>query len=320
MVKPSDIKGLKLQRGAIVVATGGHLEQALRRSAQLELQKQITFFTPRNSQSESKLKDYKHYFVHNVGSRDIIGLVRAGLQLFRLLRKRDFDYVLSTGAGVAIASAVVCKLRNIDFYYIESIARQNKPSMTGRILEKFKSANLYSESKNFDSRRWNNIDSFFSDYEMLEELEVVSTSSGLKLFITVGTVHKFQFKRLVDLVESALLESDSVVWQVGNLESEIQSGQVHKEMTDSEFSRNLRSADVVISHAGVGSILNTLDAGKYPILIPRLSKHDEHIDDHQFEIASLVASFNLAQVVTDKLTREDLLAAKRRQIKVLNKD
>jgi UDP-N-acetylglucosamine transferase subunit ALG13 len=65
--------------------------------------------------------------------------------------------------------------------------------------------------------------------------------------------------------------------------------------------------------------LNTLDAGKYPILIPRLSKHSEHIDDHQFEIASLVASFNLAQVITDKLTREDLLAAKRRHIKVLNK-
>ena len=318
-MKQSDIKVLKLQRGAIVVATGGHLEQALRRTAQLELQNQIKFFTPRNSQSESKLKDYKHYYVHNVGSRDIIGLFRAGAQLFQLLRKRDFDYVLSTGAGVAIACAVVCKLRKIDFYYIESIARQNEPSMTGRILEKFKSVKLYSESKNFDSRRWSKIESFFSDYEMSEELEVVSTPTSLKIFITVGTVHKFQFKRLVDLVESVLLTSDSVVWQVGNLESAIKSGQVHKEMTDAEFSKNIRSADVVISHAGVGSILNTLDAGRYPILIPRLSKHNEHIDDHQFEIASLVASFNLAQVVTDKLTREDLITAKSRRIQVLNK-
>jgi hypothetical protein len=60
-----------------------------------------------------------------------------------------------------------------------------------------------------------------------------------------------------------------------------------------------------------------LDAGKYPILIPRLSKHNEHIDDHQFEIAALVASFNLAQVVTETLTRDDLIMAKRRQIRVL---
>ena len=313
------ITKLKYQRGAIVVSTGGHLEQALRRIVQLELQNRVTFFTPRNSQSESKLIDYTHHFVRNVRSRDVIGLVRACIQLFQLLQKRDFDYVLSTGAGVAIACAVVCKLRKIDFYYIESIARQNRPSMTGRILEKFRSVNLYSESKHFDSRRWNKIESFFSDYEMHEELELVSTPTSLKIFITVGTVHQFQFKRLVKLVESVLLTSDSVVWQVGNLESAIKNGQAHKEMTDTEFSKNIRSADVVISHAGVGSILNTLDAGKYPILIPRLSKHNEHIDDHQFEIASLVASFNLAQVVTDKLTREDLIASKSRRIQVLNK-
>ena len=311
------ITKLKNQRGAIVVSTGGHLEQALRRIIQLELQNRTTFFTPRNSQSESRLVDYKHHFVHNVGSRDLVGLVRASIELFQELRRRDFDYVLSTGAGVAIACAIVCKLKKIDFYYIESIARQNRPSMTGQVLQKFKNVNLYSESKNFDSRRWNKIESFFSNYEMCEDLELSTRTSSLKLFITVGTVHQFQFKRLIDLVESVLIKSDSVVWQVGNLQHEIQGGEVYKEMTDLDFSNNLRTADVVISHAGVGSILNALDAGKYPIVIPRLAKYNEHIDDHQLEIASLVESFNLAQVVTETLTRDDLIMAKRRQIRVL---
>ena len=309
-----DLLDLKTKQGAIVVSTGGHLEQALRRVSQLELNGHLTFFTPRSSQSESKLLGFRVDFIHNVGSRDFFGGLRAFLQLLLRLKRSEFDFVLSTGAGVAIAAFFVCRIKKIDFYYIESIARQTQPSLTGKVLEKLRADNLYTESKNFGTNRWRKVDSIFSNYQIHVNELAKNEQESLKIFVTVGTVHKFPFNRILELVSSVLKEGDIVVWQTGQIQSANLPGMFHVEMSDSVFMENLKSADVVISHAGVGSILNILDSGKCPILIPRLLKFYEHIDDHQLQIASVVAQYGLAMVVTKDLTREDFAFALRRTL------
>ena len=48
-------------------------------------------------------------------------------------------------------------------------------------------------------------------------------------------------------------------------------------------------ADVVVSHAGVGSIMCALQAGHVPIVFPRLREHAEAVDDHQSELAEALA-------------------------------
>jgi len=40
-------------------------------------------------------------------------------------------------------------------------------------------------------------------------------------------------------------------------------------------------AAVVVSHGGPGTIMLALSAGKRPIVVPRMSKLGEHVDDHQ---------------------------------------
>jgi len=47
----------------------------------------------------------------------------------------------------------------------------------------------------------------------------------------------------------------------------------------------IESADVVVSHAGVGSIMCALRAGHVPIVFPRLKRYAETVDDHQAELA-----------------------------------
>jgi UDP-N-acetylglucosamine transferase subunit ALG13 len=47
----------------------------------------------------------------------------------------------------------------------------------------------------------------------------------------------------------------------------------------------IESADVVVSHAGVGSIMCALRAGHIPIVFPRLKRYSETVDDHQAELA-----------------------------------
>jgi UDP-N-acetylglucosamine transferase subunit ALG13 len=47
----------------------------------------------------------------------------------------------------------------------------------------------------------------------------------------------------------------------------------------------IEQTDVVVSHAGVGSIICALRAGHVPIVFPRLKRFDETVDDHQAELA-----------------------------------
>lgn len=51
----------------------------------------------------------------------------------------------------------------------------------------------------------------------------------------------------------------------------------------------IEKADVVVSHAGVGSIICAMRAGHVPIVFPRYKRHSETVDDHQAELAAALA-------------------------------
>ncbi|MBI3812157.1 MAG: hypothetical protein HY283_08135 [Nitrospirae bacterium] len=50
------------------------------------------------------------------------------------------------------------------------------------------------------------------------------------------------------------------------------------------FETKIHEADLVISHAGAGTLLQVLHAGKIPIVMPRRKKYGEIVDDHQVEL------------------------------------
>ena len=60
----------------------------------------------------------------------------------------------------------------------------------------------------------------------------------------------------------------------------------------------MQEADLVVSHAGVGSILCALQAGHVPIVFPRLKRHGETVDDHQVELALALAERGAVLVAT----------------------
>jgi UDP-N-acetylglucosamine transferase subunit ALG13 len=60
----------------------------------------------------------------------------------------------------------------------------------------------------------------------------------------------------------------------------------------------MREADVVVTHAGVGSVLCAREAGHVPVVVPRLHRYDEHVDDHQLElVAALGANGHVVPVM-----------------------
>jgi UDP-N-acetylglucosamine transferase subunit ALG13 len=61
----------------------------------------------------------------------------------------------------------------------------------------------------------------------------------------------------------------------------------------------VRDARVVVTHGGVGSILIALTHGKHPLVVPRLARLGEAVDDHQLELARRLDAEGLATLVDD---------------------
>jgi UDP-N-acetylglucosamine transferase subunit ALG13 len=101
------------------------------------------------------------------------------------------------------------------------------------------------------------------------------------IFVTVGT-HQQPFTRLTAALER--LPADELVVQHGAAPA---PRGVRRAWPFVPFPRMLElfdEADVVITHAGVGSILCATNAGHVPIVVPRLKRYGEHIDDHQLQL------------------------------------
>jgi UDP-N-acetylglucosamine transferase subunit ALG13 len=68
----------------------------------------------------------------------------------------------------------------------------------------------------------------------------------------------------------------------------------------------MEQADVIVSHAGVGSIMCALQAGRVPVVFPRLKRYSETCDDHQAELANALAQRGTVLVAS---TAEELARA-----------
>jgi beta-1,4-N-acetylglucosaminyltransferase len=71
------------------------------------------------------------------------------------------------------------------------------------------------------------------------------------------------------------------------------------------FARLIRDARIVVTHAGVGSILLALTNGRKPYVVPRLQAFGETVDNHQVESARRFAQAGAVTLVE----RPELLAA-----------
>ena len=102
------------------------------------------------------------------------------------------------------------------------------------------------------------------------------------IFVTLGTQDK-KFKRLLDAVEHINI-NEKIIAQVGSTEYESKKMEIHKFLTSEEFSKYMNDARVVITHAGVGTIIAGLNLNKKMIVAARRKEYKEHVNDHQLQI------------------------------------
>ena len=106
------------------------------------------------------------------------------------------------------------------------------------------------------------------------------------IFLTVGT--QFPFDRLVRAVDQAVERSGCAVEIFAQIADSVYRPRCFDAVSylqKDDFDKNMREASSIISHAGMGTITAALE-GKKPLLVmPRLRKFGEVVNDHQVAIA-----------------------------------
>jgi UDP-N-acetylglucosamine--N-acetylmuramyl-(pentapeptide) pyrophosphoryl-undecaprenol N-acetylglucosamine transferase len=114
------------------------------------------------------------------------------------------------------------------------------------------------------------------------------------IFLSLGT-HEAPFTRAVDLVTPLATSDRPLLIQHGH--TPIKNGIPHitweMYMSYDEVIQAMTDAEMVICHAGVGTIMTALKLGHRPIVIPRLQQNNEHVDNHQHDIANRLADRGL---------------------------
>ncbi len=124
----------KIKKVIVLGAGGGHLTEALMAVDGVPMDRTVATFCL--SHTKESLKGEKVFcLVDPHGS-----LLKYVLNLFQsliLLLKVRPSYVINTGGGMTIATSLLGKLFGAKLIYVESGARVNTPSKTGKLLYKY---------------------------------------------------------------------------------------------------------------------------------------------------------------------------------------
>lgn len=109
------------------------------------------------------------------------------------------------------------------------------------------------------------------------------------ILVLTGT-HQQPFNRLLEAVDA--LNLPEVIAQTGHSTYQPR-GACHQFLPFGQVQELLRAAEVVICHAGTGTVMSALAAGKCPVVAPRFVQFGEHVDNHQIELVAALAENDL---------------------------
>lgn len=115
----------------------------------------------------------------------------------------------------------------------------------------------------------------------------------LKILVTTGASSEYNFFRLLKAIDSLcdkkIIDCENLIVQSTDQGYKPKNYKLCQMMPNDEFKTVMSNVDIVISHAGTGTIATALKMNKKLILFPRLKEYGELIDDHQLQICQLFA-------------------------------
>lgn len=121
------------------------------------------------------------------------------------------------------------------------------------------------------------------------------------IFVILGS-QKFQFNRLLSTIDQLIDHGEikeEVYAQIGYSDYQPVNYQFSNFLDREQFTEKIKESRIVITHAGTGSIMGAITAGKKTIAVPRLAKYGEHVNDHQLQILKQFEKMNLIATCYD---------------------
>lgn len=299
-------------------------------AAGLDLPRPLTWVTSRNAHSAGLLAGAEVRWARPVAPRQTGAAARSLPEAHRLIGDVAPALVVSTGAALAVPFLAVARARGIETHYIESATRLDGPSLTGRIVELLPGARRYSQDRTWADRRgWRGIGSVYDAFTASPTSTVAMSAVSAppaprRIMVTLGG-EKFPFDRAVTAIRDVLDDfptAPAVTWQLGS-STAFDAGpddEVVDYLDPARLRERIVGADVVIAHAGVGTVLSALESGKVCVVLPRSVRHGEHVDDHQWQLATrlaereLVVAADPAELCGEHIVRATRAAVRRADV------
>ncbi len=160
----------------------------------------------------------------------------------------------------------------------------------------------------------------------------MSATAGPRVVVTIGTDHH-PFDRLMrwvdDLVAAGVIPGHRALVQFGSSRRP-RNAPARALIPRDELVGLMEQADVVVGHGGPGTIMDARSAGRRPVVVPRLARLGEVVDDHQVTFSRRLAesdkivlaedSETFAAVVRRGLAEPDWLAVHRSETQTTGAD
>jgi UDP-N-acetylglucosamine transferase subunit ALG13 len=286
----------------VVCSSGGHLFDAVAiASAWRERTRAWVSFD--KADVRLLLAGERLYVAHGPTNRNIPNLLRNLWLAWRVVAETRPRVVVTTGAGVAVPFAWVARLRGAKVVYVECAGRVDRPSLSANLIAPVAS-HLFAQWPEL-ALSWRR--ARYAGNVLLASRETSPPPPGSGVLVTVGT-SEAPFDRLLEAV-SRLEVGEHVIVQHGSSTVKPEGAECVDFLPFDELDALTCSARVVVCHAGIGSVAGALAHGRRPIVVPRLRRHGEAVDDHQVHFARRLSAAGLATVVDDLEQLPELIRA-----------
>lgn len=119
-------------------SSGGHFEQLMMLKPLMD--KYESFIVTEKTNYKVSHKDKSFYYVKQVNRHEkkfLYYMILNSLTTLKIFMKEKPDIVISTGALATIPMCIIAKVFKKKIIFIESFAKTNSPTLTGKLIYKF---------------------------------------------------------------------------------------------------------------------------------------------------------------------------------------
>lgn len=316
-----------------IASSGGHWIQLRRLHPAFEGSRILYATTRESYRQEVEIDKAELRVVPDCNRWEKFKLVKSALKIALLLMKEKPDTIITTGAAPGYFAIRLGKLLGKKTIWVDSIANAEELSLSGqqagkhvdhwitqwKHLARPNGPHFYGNVLGDDT-----VGATLSTGQLEPTLPAtirrdkaaISNSAKvenrsptashkpseprLRVFVTVGT--DLPFDRLIETMDNWAADhpEHEVFAQIGNSKYQPAHIGYSNFIEPPNFKKRFQSSDLIVSHAGMGTILSSLSYHKPLLVMPRIAAKGEHRNEHQLATAKHLQELNKINVAQDE--------------------